>query len=383
MNNNIPTKLLLLELFYLGGAQRQASYLINNQNFDEIILLKNNISFDIKTKSKITPLNKEIKIYKRFFENIKAIKYIQQTTNSKDTILSFLERPNILNIKAAKKTKHKTIISVRNYLSILYKSPLFTYRKHLIKNYYPLADLIITNSKESKNDLINNFKVPEEKIKVIYNIIDNENINKLKQEPIEEKYKKIFENPVIINVGSLTPKKNQMQLIESFKEINNIYPNYNLVIIGEGSLRKKLENKIQDLNLTNNVFLLGKQKNPFKYIYNSDFFVLNSNVEGFPNVLLESLSVGTPVISKNCFSGPKEMLEIENYDNKDIQLTKYGYIFPQLKNNKTKEKEYLSESTKKMIELKKDKDKMKEIKENCKKRAKDFEKEKILQQWEE
>ncbi len=111
------------------------------------------------------------------------------------------------------------------------------------------------------------------------------------------------------------------------KEVNG-----NLYIIGDGKLRDKLNRLISDLNLENRVFLLGKQKNPYKFLSKADIFLFSSNREGFPNVLVEALTCKLPVISTDCKSGPREILAPDSnieYSLKDsIEIANYGILTP-------------------------------------------------------
>lgn len=378
----------MIDNLVFGGAERQATYLINNGiNFDEIILLEDVKKYKINTTKPIQTLNPKIlKIYQRPFDDIKNRNKLTRVFNSQDIVLSFLERSNILNIKTSLVTKHKSIISVRNFLSERYNNPKYFYRMQQIRKYYPLADVVIANSMDSKNDLVNNFNVAEEKVKVIYNLIDLDNIEILKRQKLEQEHEHIFRNPVILNIGSLTPQKAQAQLIEAFKLVKVHHPEYKLVIIGSGKLEKDLRKVIAENNLIDEVYLLGNVSNPFKYLNASDMFVLNSDFEGFPNVLLEALAVGIPVISKNCLSGPREMLEVANYNNKEILLMDYGYLIPKKyeKNpaNYEEEKVNLFKSIIGLINIiKNDASSYKNFKSKCIKRAKDFSGKEIMDQW--
>src|SRR5690606_31621870 len=97
---------------------------------------------------------------------------------------------------------------------------------------------IIVVSKEIKKDLIYNYGLNEDKIKVIYNSYPIGKIKKMAQTDIEEKYKTIFNNPVIITAGRLNKQKGQWHLIRAFSKVKDSIPNAKLVILGEGELEK-------------------------------------------------------------------------------------------------------------------------------------------------
>ena len=128
----------------------------------------------------------------------------------------------------------------------------------------------------------------------------------LKKEKLEEEY--LIKNNFILGVGRLTKQKNFTFLIRSFIEIVKKYNNLKLVIVGDGEDRKHLKKMIKKNNLESKVFLLGYQKNVFKFLKNCKCFVLSSLWEDPGFVSVEAGYCNIPVISSNCENGPKEML---------------------------------------------------------------------------
>jgi N-acetylgalactosamine-N,N'-diacetylbacillosaminyl-diphospho-undecaprenol 4-alpha-N-acetylgalactosaminyltransferase len=112
----------------------------------------------------------------------------------------------------------------------------------------------------------------------------------------------------IIAVGRLVPLKQFDKLIESYAASNLPSKNIHLVLLGTGIERHNLEQLIDQLQLKQFVHLLGYKKNVFSYISNAKFLVLTSKYEGFPMTVIEALSLGIPVISFDCESGPNEMI---------------------------------------------------------------------------
>jgi len=158
-------------------------------------------------------------------------------------------------------------------------------------------DGLIVDSYSIKEDVEETFFLSPEKIRVIYNFIDVKEIRKQALERIEDEYKNIFKNPVIINVANLRKEKGHDYLIKAFKEVKKEVPRAKLVIIGEGEERKNLENLIKELELENEVFLLGFKENPYKYMISSELFVLPSLREGYSRAVLEAQALGLPVIA--------------------------------------------------------------------------------------
>lgn len=291
-----------------GGAERVVSILLNNLSRENreffLIVLEDKFYYNIPSDVKVIKLNS------KFFGFLKLKKIIKE--NNIDLVFSFLGRSNYTNILAKLfGSKHGVYInerinSSRMHLGINFKATL---NRFLTKRLYREADLVFSNSLGTANSLKQEFNVSLDKIKVIYNPIDLEKIQNFCQDKLEPKYQEIFKNPVIINIGRLTKQKGQKCLIRAFKIVADQIPKIKLVILGEGELEKDLKNLVKELGLDNDVFFLGWQKNPFKFLARAKVFVLSSLWEGLPNTLIEALACGVPAISTDCPSGPDEIIE--------------------------------------------------------------------------
>lgn len=107
----------------------------------------------------------------------------------------------------------------------------------------------------------------------------------------------------ILSVGRLHPQKNQLAFIEAFSEIAREFPEYIGEIYGDGELKSTLEKKITELNLTDRFFIRPSTGRIFEKMYSAELFVLTSNYEGMPNVLMEAMALGVPCISTDCKPG--------------------------------------------------------------------------------
>lgn len=318
-----------------GGAERVVSNLslYFPEEFKRYIIVydKTNISYpynghliDLNTRATRNPFGKAINLIKRIFK-IRKIKKEYKI----DTTISFMEGPNIVNILT--KSEDKVIVSVRNFISKSANGFYGKIYKKLIMKFYNKADCIISVSKTIKDDLIKNFKINEEKIEVIYNPYDIETIQKLTEEELEEEYKEIFNQPVIINVGRLYKQKGQWHLIRAFKKVKEEIPNSKLVILGQGNLEEYLRKLVYEYRLEKDIYLLGFQKNPFKFMSRSEICAFSSLYEGFPNVLVEAMACGLPVIASDCKSGPREIMDLDtniDIETKTIEYAEYGILVP-------------------------------------------------------
>lgn len=335
--NNLKKNIaILIPQLAGGGAERVASNLsmyLSEDKYQKYIIVHDAEKADypyrgklinLETKAIKNPLGK----IKNFIMRINKLKTLKKEYNIHTTI-SLLSGPNLLNILTKK--DDKVIVSVRNFVS---KSSNGLYGKLFklsIKVLYNKADAIVAVSQSIKNNLIKNFGLDENKIKIIYNPYDIEKINKLVKEEIEEEYKEVFKNPTIITAGRLSRQKGQWHLIRAFKKIKEIIPDAKLVVLGQGELEAYLKQLTVDLELEDDVYFLGFQKNPFKYIAKSTVYVFPSLYEGFPNALCEAMTCGIPVISADCKSGPREILAPNTdiyIETGEIEYVEYGILVP-------------------------------------------------------
>lgn len=174
---------------------------------------------------------------------------------------------------------------------------------------YPFATGNMVVAEGVKRDIVTLTGLPEESLKVIYNPAA-QGIGLTKKTSAEIKSKLWGNDPgkCILSAGSLKEQKNFKMLIETFNLLL-LDDNATLIILGDGELRIELEQQINDLGLQNRIFLPGFVDDPSPWFLSADVFVLSSNWEGLPTVLVEALDCGLPVVSTDTPSGPSEILE--------------------------------------------------------------------------
>jgi len=316
-----------------GGAERVVSYLLpylQDQGHQvHLILMNSTISYEIPDDIQIHFLEKsrgnENGIFKFLKLPLLAHKYAKLSKKLGLThSFSLLSRPNYVNVLMTyfNRKPPVVIVSERNYASMIYGYGDMQSRinNFLVKKLYPRADQVIGNSKANVKDLIENYGIRKELTAVIENPIDLEKIMAI--EPLSDFFNTACFN--MISVGRFEHVKNQQLLIRALV----VVPNAQLYLLGKGVLGKDLRELVEQENLSNRVHFLGFDPNPYKYLKSADLFVFGSNHEGFPNVLLEAMACGLPILTTNCKSGPDEIMELEQASTDNIMKTPYGILTP-------------------------------------------------------
>ena len=173
---------------------------------------------------------------------------------------------------------------------------------------YSAATRLVAVSRGVAENIAEVVGVPEERIAVIYNPVFSSEIPRRAEEPPSHLWFGDTGPPVVIAAGRLVSEKDFLTLIEAFRLVRAEHP-CRLVILGEGTMREELEDRIRVLRLENCVSLPGWVENPYAFMARAALFVLSSQHEGFGLVLVEALACGCPAVSTDCPAGPSEILE--------------------------------------------------------------------------
>lgn len=294
---------------------------IDYDYFGELIILNSSIKKGLLGKIKTT------------FQRTSDLRRIKKTYKI-DAAISFLDTPNIANLLT--KGKEKVFVSVRNFKSIEDKGIFGILNKVMIRILYPRADKVIVVSKAILVDMSTNYNVPMNKMTVVYNPYDVEQIFIQSNDEFPKKYQEFYNNHrVIVTVGRLFYQKGYWNLIKAFAHLKIECPDARLVIIGDGDQDNELKKLATDLSVEKDILFAGYQKNPFTFIKNADVYVMTSLFEGFPNALVEAMACGVPVVSVDCKSGPREILYSDadlSCNTSKIELADYGIICPSFTN---------------------------------------------------
>jgi len=219
-----------------------------------------------------------------------------------DVVISFVEITNILTLLATYGSAFKVVVSERIDPEYYEIGRLW---RVLRRATYPCSSIIVVQSQQVKLWIAR--YITNTKIAVIPNPINHEPIDKNPVSLAEYIGPNEIKN-TIIAMGRLSFQKGFDMLIRAFAKIASCSPGWRLIIFGEGEDRDALESLVREFNLFGRVFLPGRVNNSRQILAQADLFVLSSRYEGFPNVLLEAMACGLPVVSFDCPSGPREII---------------------------------------------------------------------------
>lgn len=234
---------------------------------------------------------------KKNFIRVKELRKIIKNEKP-ELVLSFMGPPNYRMIVSTLGINVKKVVSVRNDPYREYGSGIFKAIARIVMN---VADGCVFQT----DDATKYFgKGLQKKSTVIFNPVNDRFY--------ESRWNCNSKN--IIAVGRLEEQKNYPMLIQAFHAFTQVYPEYELVICGEGSLRNSVVNLIKELGIESKVVLKGQIEDVQSMLQDAYMYILSSDYEGMPNALMEAMTVGVPCISTDCpCGGPKMLLPNSEY----------------------------------------------------------------------
>jgi glycosyltransferase involved in cell wall biosynthesis len=176
-----------------------------------------------------------------------------------------------------------------------------------MRRYYPKLHRLIAVSQGVADDVIAITGMSDRQVTVVRNPTVSPAMLAAAALPVEHPWFAQGALPVVLGVGRLTEQKDFPTLLRAFAEVER-ERDARLVILGEGQLREALLEQARQLGIADKVAFPGFTHNPWAWMHRASVFVLSSRWEGSPNTLTEALALGTPVVSTDCPSGPKELL---------------------------------------------------------------------------
>jgi glycosyltransferase involved in cell wall biosynthesis len=310
---------LVISSLSSGGAERVMSMMANywaEKGWDVTLVTFAEIStdfFPISQRIKRTGLGllkPSANILQSLTNNVQRILSLRKTITelSPQVVISFMDITNIITLAAVGKA-FPVIVSERvdpRYVE------LGAMRNFLRRQLYPYAAAVVLQT-DTVATWAGQF-VSHKKIKIIQNPLlqSGDTSSSVGNVSLAEK--------TVLAIGRLTEQKGFDLLINAFSSV--CLDGWQLLIVGEGDDRPQLEKLIKSQGMEGRITLVGRVSNVQQYLEKASIFVLSSRFEGFPNVLLEAMSGGLPVISFDCPSGPGDIIN----DGEDGLLVPSGDV---------------------------------------------------------
>lgn len=295
--------LFVLPSLTAGGAQRVISFIathLDKEKFESILIVVGRAEDAVyKTQDiEVHFLNK-----KRVLNAIPILfKYIL-LKKPKIVVGSITHVNRVIAVFSFFFPKIKFVGREASVLSIMKTFPAVNRKltNPFFKKYHKYLDAVICQSKDMSEDLIMNYSVSKSKIHIINNpISENFIVKKKKNQPNKIKQ--------LITIGRLSKEKGHLRILNVLAKL---YIPYHYTIVGTGSEKDKIDELAKKLKVSDKITYIPHTNDVARYLSKSDLFLQGSYVEGFPNVLLESCAVGTPVLAFEAPGGTKEII-IEN-----------------------------------------------------------------------
>jgi glycosyltransferase involved in cell wall biosynthesis len=297
-----------IDSMQLGGANRVMANLVNHfseKNID-VVLVNDIVPVEGKKEYGVNPSVRRVFLDQGDFTSVSRMKKVVTRirklrrlikAEQPDVVISFMGPPNFRMLVATLGLRTKKIVSVRNDPNREYGTGI---TKHIARILFRLADGCVFQTREAAEYFP---QCVQNKSKVIFNPVDERfYVQNLKNEEKE-----------IIMVGRLQPQKNPELGIRAFAAISEKYPDYKLILYGEGELKDSLKEVAQRLSVDNRVVFYGQTSDTKEKMAKATIYLMTSDYEGMPNALMEAMAVGVPVISTDCpCGGPRAIIENVN-----------------------------------------------------------------------
>lgn len=301
MSNQPKIKIMfILPSLSAGGAERVISFVsqnIDKKKFQPQLVIAgfekdsvydvSNVEVIYLNKPRIlTALPSIVSLIKKHKPKV-VVSSISHVNTAMSMLSPFFKKTKFIGREATVLSKRSNEKKIRQW------SPF-----RLLPNGFKNLDALICQSHDMAEDMITNFNIPKNHIHVINNPISNL--------PDVKPLQHFTEVRKFITVGRLTEVKGHLRLLNILSKYKQPF---SYTIIGNGGLKDEIFQKAKDLGIYDSIEHVPFTNKVNEYISKHDLFLQGSYVEGFPNALLESCVVGTPVIAFNAPGGTKEIVE--------------------------------------------------------------------------
>ena len=351
-----PRLLIIIPNRGMGGAQRafhdHSVALSEYYQVTEVIFNEDEVDF-YPSGNSVRSLNvpgggSPLAKIQNFWQRVMRLRDLKKELRC-DVAVSHLEGADYINLLSKGREKAVVLIQGSKVHDRNISGAVGMLRKKVLMPWlYQRADKMVTVSRDIIPEMTETFGVPRHKLSAINNSFEVAQVRQLSLEPLDAAMQAVYAAaPVLVTSGRLANQKNQAPLLDVFAALLQRRP-AKLVFIGDGELRQDLLNHARKLGLRvhqamdqpapltpdYDVYFVGLQQNPFKYIRPATAFVFPSAWEGFPLALGEAMTCGVPVISTDCPTGPREMLaptvEAPKSVLRKAEWAEFGILMPML-----------------------------------------------------
>jgi len=310
-----------------GGAERAAAnlsvILAEYCNIHLIVFDAAKISYPYKGTLhdlQLPPMTNRLGKVVNVFRRVSAVRKIL-VQEKIDCAISLMDGANLVNVLAKKHNKALTSVRIQMSESRSKGSSLALWLAKKQMQFISMrSDRVIAVSKGVEEDLNQQYGIPAEKLKTIYNFCNYQALYKA----AEANQMVLESGHAIATMGRMTEQKGQWHLIRAMRAVIEKVPDAKLYIFGDGPYRQMLEDISEKLDLTEHIRFLGYVQAPHACYRYCDCFVLPSLYEGLANVLLEAMAWGLPCIASDCYSGSREIIEPKTTIKERLEAIEYG-----------------------------------------------------------
>ncbi|MCG3727435.1 glycosyltransferase [Vibrio cincinnatiensis] len=302
----------LISSLYGGGAEGVCVNVANGLadhgwQVDLLVLHTNHAAYLERVSSKVNLV--VLGVNHARHAPLPLLRYIRQHKPEKMLVFNYELAVLTVMLRSVFRFNTKIIARNINTISQKRKQHIGLWRKLVVKplidRFYGQCDHIINQCQAMRDDLISVFPTLADKTSVIYNPVAKHVEDYAKAHDLSQ----IEKQDYFLCVGRLEKQKAFHYAIESFAGIANDFPTLRLKIVGQGTLEQSLKQCAQDFGVADRVDFEGFQADMIPYYLYAKATLLTSLYEGFPNVLIESITLGTPVVAFDCPSGPREIIQ--------------------------------------------------------------------------
>lgn len=310
-SNARPLRLtLVISSLGAGGAERVMTILANHWAAQEWQLTL--LTLDDGSHPPFYPLHPSIRhipldLYcessnwgQKIYRNCRRLLILRRAIklSQAEAVLSFLDRTNILVLASTRMLHVPVLVSEHIHPTA---SPVDLIRERLRSWLYPMSSAVVTLTQQTADVFPKSWQH-------MITVIPNPVLPPPQADFVDMQLKRGHEGLTIVGMGRLVPQKGFDLLIEAFSQIADGLREWRLVILGEGPLRRELEDLAIHSGFASRIYFTGIVSRPDIYLRQADLFVLPSRFEGFPMALCEAMACGLPVVSADCLTGPREIV---------------------------------------------------------------------------